>query len=38
VFELGRIVGQGAHSELLAANPLYRSLYERQSAPGVTTF
>ncbi|MEY2879310.1 MAG: Lipid export ATP-binding/permease protein MsbA, partial [Verrucomicrobiota bacterium] len=30
VFDRGRIVATGTHPELLAANPLYRSLYERQ--------
>mgnify|MGYP000870216990 CR=1 FL=1 len=32
VFEQGRIVGEGGHLELHAANPLYKSLYDRQSA------
>jgi subfamily B ATP-binding cassette protein MsbA len=32
VFEQGRIVGEGGHLELHAGNPLYKSLYDRQSA------
>jgi len=32
VFDQGRIVAQGTHAELHAGNPLYRSLYDRQSA------
>lgn len=32
VFDKGRIAAQGTHDELLAANPLYRSLYERQNS------
>jgi subfamily B ATP-binding cassette protein MsbA len=31
VFDKGRIAAQGTHSELIANNPLYRTLYERQS-------
>ncbi|MDB4385272.1 ABC transporter ATP-binding protein/permease [Opitutaceae bacterium] len=31
VFDKGRIAAQGTHSELIADNPLYRTLYERQS-------
>jgi ABC-type multidrug transport system fused ATPase/permease subunit len=34
VIEDGRLVGQGDHTELLAANPAYRRLYERQWASG----
>lgn len=30
VFDHGRIVGDGSHSELYAACPLYRELYDRQ--------
>jgi subfamily B ATP-binding cassette protein MsbA len=30
VFEAGRIVAQGTHSELYASNPLYKSLYDQQ--------
>jgi subfamily B ATP-binding cassette protein MsbA len=33
VFDRGEIVAQGAHPELYAVNPLYRSLYDRQSGP-----
>lgn len=36
VFDKGRIVAQGTHTELIANNPLYRTLYERQSAQGLT--
>lgn len=32
VFDGGRIVATGSHTELYAANPLYRSLYDRQLA------
>jgi subfamily B ATP-binding cassette protein MsbA len=32
VFDRGEIVASGTHAELVAANPLYRSLYERQHA------
>jgi len=31
VFEQGRIVASGTHANLHAANPLYRTLYDRQS-------
>ena len=31
VFDKGRIAAQGTHTELMADNPLYRTLYERQS-------
>ncbi len=31
VFDRGAIVATGTHSELYAGNPLYRSLYDRQS-------
>ena len=31
VFDKGRIAAQGTHAELIANNPLYRTLYERQS-------
>jgi subfamily B ATP-binding cassette protein MsbA len=34
VFDRGSIVARGAHAELYAANPLYRSLYDRQSGAG----
>jgi ATP-binding cassette, subfamily B, bacterial MsbA len=34
VFENGRIVARGSHAELHAAHPLYRSLYDRQTAAG----
>ncbi len=30
VFDRGCIVGQGAHADLYASNPLYRSLFDRQ--------
>ncbi|HVS53445.1 MAG TPA: ABC transporter ATP-binding protein [Opitutaceae bacterium] len=30
VFDRGEIVAHGSHAELYAANPLYRSLYDRQ--------
>ena len=32
VFDGGQIVATGSHAELYAANPLYKSLYDRQSA------
>ena len=32
VFDAGEIVAAGDHAELYAANPLYRSLYDRQSS------
>ena len=32
VFDRGEIVATGSHTELYASNPLYRSLYDRQSA------
>jgi ATP-binding cassette subfamily B protein len=32
VVEDGRIVGQGSHEELIAGNPVYRRLYQRQWA------
>jgi len=32
VFEAGEIAAIGSHAELYAANPLYRSLYDRQTA------
>ena len=31
VFDKGRIAAQGTHTQLIADNPLYRTLYERQS-------
>jgi len=31
VFDRGEIVARGPHPELYAANPLYRTLYDRQS-------
>jgi ABC-type multidrug transport system fused ATPase/permease subunit len=31
VFENGRIAGDATHKELLASNPLYKSLWESQS-------
>ena len=34
VFDQGRIVAQGDHATLHAGNPLYRSLYDRQTAGG----
>ncbi len=34
VFDAGRIVAEGDHASLYAANPLYRSLYDRQQAGG----
>lgn len=33
VFDRGAIVARGSHRELYAANPLYRSLYDRQQSP-----
>ena len=33
IFEEGRVVSQGGHDELLAANSLYRSMYEKQMRP-----
>ncbi len=33
VFDQGHIVAQGTHLELIVSSPLYRTLYERQSAP-----
>jgi ATP-binding cassette, subfamily B, bacterial MsbA len=30
VFDQGRIIAKGSHGELYAANPLYKSLYDRQ--------
>ena len=30
VMEQGRIVAQGKHEQLMADNPIYASLYERQ--------
>lgn len=35
VFDKGRIAAQGTHSELIANNPLYRTLYERQSTQSI---
>lgn len=32
VFDKGRIAAQGTHQDLLVANPLYRTLYERQNS------
>ncbi len=32
VFDEGRIVGDGTHAELYATTPLYRELYDRQTA------
>lgn len=32
VFENGRIIGDGTHDELYESSPLYRDLYDRQSA------
>lgn len=32
VFESGRIIGDGTHEELYESSPLYRDLYDRQSA------
>ena len=32
VFDKGRITASGTHAELYTANPLYRSLYDRQHA------
>lgn len=32
VFDKGRIAAQGTHADLLAENPLYRTLYERQNS------
>jgi subfamily B ATP-binding cassette protein MsbA len=34
VFDQGRIVAQGNHASLYAGNPLYKSLYDRQSVTG----
>ena len=34
VFDQGRVVAQGDHAHLYAANPLYRSLYDRQQGTG----
>lgn len=34
VFDQGRIVAQGDHATLHAGNPLYKSLYDRQTAGG----
>jgi len=34
VFDQGKIVAQGDHAALHAGNPLYRSLYDRQTAGG----
>jgi subfamily B ATP-binding cassette protein MsbA len=31
VFEAGEIAATGTHTHLYATNPLYRSLYDRQS-------
>jgi subfamily B ATP-binding cassette protein MsbA len=36
VFDRGEIVASGTHAELFDANPLYRSLYERQHAGTVS--
>jgi subfamily B ATP-binding cassette protein MsbA len=36
VFDQGAIVAQGNHASLYAANPLYRSLYDRQHGIGET--
>jgi len=30
VFEKGRVIANGTHAELYAANTLYKSLYDRQ--------
>ena len=36
VIEDGQVVGQGRHQDLIAANPTYQRLYERQwSGPGI---
>jgi subfamily B ATP-binding cassette protein MsbA len=35
VFEHGRIAATGSHGELYSDNPLYRSLYDRQSTTGL---
>ena len=32
VFDRGQIVATGSHAELYRSNPLYKSLYDRQSA------
>ena len=32
VFDRGEIVAVGSHAELYRSNPLYKSLYDRQSA------
>jgi ABC-type multidrug transport system fused ATPase/permease subunit len=32
VVEEGRIVGQGSHQELIAGNPIYQRLYQREWA------
>lgn len=34
VFDRGEIVARGTHNELIAASPLYKSLYERQQMTG----
>jgi subfamily B ATP-binding cassette protein MsbA len=34
VFDQGRIVAQGNHASLYSGNPLYKSLYDRQSVTG----
>ena len=35
VFDHGEVVATGTHAELYAANPLYRSLYDRQTGSAV---
>ena len=35
VFDKGHIVAQGNHAELIESNPLYRTLYERQSTQSI---